>query len=128
MNNGKVYINKWIKSNARHIIAEEFKDNVTDFDDKEISTMENQKESDFIDIEKVKKDTDDVPSNIFQTIIKAGTLIFGIGKSFAQIFGKAVPVIGSLAGMIINGKVIEYDLDKYLEFYGKRLIYKNNEQ
>jgi hypothetical protein len=109
-------IEHFIKKDARETIAKEFHDSLTEFDDHiELS----KKEKEFIDIEQIKKDTSDNPTDVIKTGGKIGSWAFCFLCKFSNYFKYDVPIIGTIAGMTVN-----YDINKYLEFYGRRLVYR----
>ena len=111
-----------LKKDARETIANEFHDNLTEFDDNNIKLSNQEKE--FINIEQISKDTSDKPTDTLNTVGKVSSwLVCYLGK-FSKYFKYGAPIIGTIAGMAISGFVMDYDIDKYLEFYGRRLIYR----
>ena len=61
--------------------------------------------------------------DILKTIRKIGSLFCGLSKLGKYLrFGSGIAE--SVIGAAVSGIVMNYDIDKYLEFYGKRLIYR----
>lgn len=114
-------IEHYMKKSAQNTIAEQFKDDLTDFNDKKNIKISKEEEN-FIDTEGIQKDTSDNPTDTIKTIGKLGSWIFSLfSKSANRLF---VPGIGAIFGSIVSGAVMNYNINKYLEFYGKRLIYR----
>jgi hypothetical protein len=113
---GDMIIQYYIKENAKEKIANIFKDDLIDFEkDNNLS----EKEKNYL--KKVKEDTDDIFGNVSKTFIRAGTIISNI---LLKTISYSVAGVGILAGMIFGGKQMSDDIEGFLEFYGKRLIYR----
>ena len=66
-----------------------------------------------------------MPSDIIKTTTKIGAWLFGGFCKVASLSLRAVGTgIGAIVGSVVSGLVMSYDIDKYLEFYSKRLIYR----
>ena len=113
---GDIIIQSYIKDNAKEKIANIFKDDLVDFD-KDYDLSEKEKNY----LEKVKKDTNDIFGDVSKTFVRAGTIISNIAL---KTISYSVACVGILAGMIIGGKQMTDDIEGFLEFYGKRLIYR----
>ena len=110
-----------LKKEAKEKISKEFDDNLIKFDDKDINLSLEEKNS----IKEIKKDTRDTQSNIIKTILKGGTwAICILVKTIGNLFRFGIPAIGTIFGMIINGYVMNKDINALIEFYGKRLKYR----
>ena len=111
-----------IKKNVQKEIAEILDDDLINLNDKNITLSNDEKN--FIDIEQYKKETSDNPTDITKTFTKiVGLAVSFISKvvTFARI---GAPIIGCFIGSIISGIVMNCDINKYIEFYGKRLVYR----
>ena len=113
---GDMIIQYFIKENAKEKIANIFKDDLIDFD-KDNNLSEKEKKN----LKKVKEDTNDFFGNVSKTVVRAGTIISNI---LLKTISFSVAGIGILVGMIIGGKQMSDDIEGFLEFYGKRLIYR----
>lgn len=113
---GDMIIQYFIKENAKEKIANIFKDDLIDFD-KDNNLSEKEKKY----LKKVKEDTNDFFGNVSKTVVRAGTIISNI---LLKTISFSVAGIGILVGMIIGGKQMSDDIEGFLEFYGKRLIYR----
>lgn len=113
---GDMIIQYYIKENAKEKIANIFKDDLIDFD-KDNNLSEKEKKY----LKKVKEDTDDFSGNVSKTVVRAGTIISNI---LLKTISYSVAGIGILVGMIFGGKQMSDDIEGFLEFYGKRLIYR----
>ena len=115
-----LFIESWVKKNVQKEIAEILNDDLINLNNKNIVLSSEEKS--FIDIEKYRKDTSDKKANIAKTIVKiAGFSAIYFLEAFFRI---GVPLLGTVFGGVTSGLVMNYDINKYLEFYGKRLIYK----
>ena len=70
---------------------------------------------------KVKEDTDDFSGNVTKTLVRFGTIISNI---LLKTVSYSVAGLGILSGMLFGGKQMFDDIEGFLEFYGKRLIYR----
>ena len=113
---GDIIIQTYIKENAKEKIANIFNDDLIDFD-KDYNLSEKEKNY----LEKVKEDTNNIFGNVSKTFVRAGTIISNIAL---KTISYSVACVGILAGMIIGGKQMSDDIEGFLEFYGKRLIYR----
>ena len=117
-----LFVQKEMKKNIQKEIADELNDDLIDLDNSNLNLSE--EEQSFTDIENFKKDTSDIPTNVFKTILKAGSwALCGLSKIISLLKIGGV-VIGGLVGLVVSGVVMNYDINKYLEFYEKRLIYR----
>ena len=113
---GDMIIQSYIKENAKEKIANIFKDDLIDFDnDNNLS----EKEKNYL--KKVKEDTDDFSGNASKTLFRFGTIISNILLKTVSYFFAGLEI---LSGMIFSGKKMIDDIEGFLEFYGKRLIYR----
>ena len=113
-----IYIQYKIKNSAKTTIANKFKDNLIDFDKKDIDKDNGGKEN---DINEIKEKSNDIKSDVLKTLGRVVTIgINVIGKTiFLPISG-----IGILIGVLTGGLVMEYDIKSYLDFYSKRYLYR----
>ena len=113
---GDMLIQSYIKENVKEKIANIFMDDLIDFEqDNNLSEKEKKY------LEKVKEDTDDTSGNISKTLVRAGTIITNI---LLKSISYSLAGIGILSGMIIGGLQMRDDIEGFLKFYGKRLIYR----
>lgn len=111
-----IYIQYRIKKDAKLTIANKFKDNLIDFENKD--TDEAGKENDINDI---KEKSNDLTSDILKTLGRVVTI--GVNVLARTIF---LPVagVGILIGVLTGGLVMNYDIKSYLDFYSKRYLYR----
>ena len=115
---GDLIIQHFLKKNAQEKIAEKFKDNLVDLDninEKELTKEEKQS------IDDVKDKTDDKISDILKTIARFGTIGTNIA---AKTFSYPLAGLGCFIGVVLGGLVMNHDINSYLDFYGKRLIWR----
>ena len=113
---GDMIIQSYIKENAKEKIANIFKDDLIDFDS---DNNLYKKEKNYL--KKVKEDTDDFSGNASKTLFRFGTIISNILLKTVSYFFAGLEI---LSGMIFSGKKMIDDIEGFLEFYGKRLIYR----
>lgn len=117
-----ILIEKKIKKNVQKEIAGELNDELIDLNDNDIKLS--KEEENFFDLEKFKKDTNDVTSNTLKTIGKIGGWLLFVFTKVGIFLRFGFGIVGSAIGAAVSGLVMNYDINKYLEFYGKRLIYR----
>ena len=105
----------FIKESAKKKIAYTFDDNLEDID-KKYSKM-SEKESN--NIKELKDKINDIPSDIIKTLCRFGTLALNLGAKLTFFAGVGVGI-----GFFVGGKVINMDIEAFLDFYGKRFTYR----
>ena len=117
-----LFIESKMKKNVQKEIAEDLNDDLINLNDNNFTISE--EEQSFIDIENFKKETSDKSTDIIKTISKAGAWLFcGLSK-FAKLWRYGSAIVGSVVGAVVSPIVMNYDINKYLDFYGKRLLYR----
>ena len=112
-----IFFQHLIKENAKKKIVKQFDDNLDDLN--KIDSKLSKDETD--DAKKVKEQTNDTKSDVIKTIGR----IFTIGINLVSkisFFASAIP--GIALGVVVGGAVTQYDINKILEFYGKRFVYR----
>ena len=112
-----ILIQQLIKKNAKQKIANKFKDDLIDFNKKNLKLTEKEKYS----LKEIEDKSDDKTSNILKSMGRAVTLGINI---FSKVIILPVAVIGCAMGSIVGGQVMKYDINAYLEFYGNRFLYR----
>ena len=117
-----IIIEKKIKKNVQKEIAEQLNDELINLNDKDIILT--KEEENFLNREQYKKDTGDAPSDTIKTFFKIGSWLFCILPKVGIFLRFAAGIGGSIIGGAISGYIMNKDIDKYLDFYGKRLVYR----
>ena len=112
-----ILLQQLIKKNAKEKIANKFKDDLIDFNEKNLKLTEKEKYS----LKEIEDKSDDKTSNILKSMGRAVTLGINI---FSKVIILPVAVIGCAMGSIVGGQVMKYDINAYLEFYGNRFLYR----
>ena len=71
------------------------------------------------EIDEIKYKFNDIASDIIKPMVRIVTVGFNI---FAKTISIGVAGIGCVIRIITGGLVMNYDINSYLEFYGKRLV------
>ncbi len=111
-----------MKKNVQKEIAEDLNDDLIDLNDNNFKISD--EEQSFIDIENFKKDTSDIPTDSIKTFGKAVSWLFCGFSKMAKFTRYGSAIIGSVVGAVVSPIVMNYDINKYLDFYGKRLLYR----
>ena len=117
-----LYIESKMKKNVQKEIAEDLNDDLINLNDNNFKISE--EEQSFIDIENFKKDTSDKPTDSIKTIGKAVTWLFCGFSKMTKFWRYGSAIVGSVVGAVVSPIVMNYDINKYLDFYGKRLLYR----
>ena len=112
-----ILIQHFIKNNAKKKISEKFDDNLIDLDKKKSFYTQDEKDN----IDEVKNQINDVKSDIFKSIGRAGTIGINI---LTKISFFALAGIGVTVGVVVGGKVTQSDIKALLEFYGNRFVFR----
>ena len=114
---GDIVIQHFIKKNAKEKIANKFGDDVIDFDKKDKKLTEKEKDS----LKEIKDKSNDNTSDILKSLARGFTISFNF---FAKTIFLPIAFIGCGIGIIVGGAVMSYDINAYLDFYGKRFMYR----
>ena len=106
-----------IKENAKKKIAKKFSDSLEDLNKIDSSLSKDEKD----DVEEVKEKTNDVKSDILKSIGRVFYIGFRLLKNISNI---ALALPGIALGVAVGGIVTQYDINKFVEFYGKRFVYR----
>ena len=114
---GDIVIQHFIKKNAKEKIANKFGDDVIEFNKKDKKLTEKEKDS----LNEIKDKSNDNKSDILKSLARGFTLGFNV---FAKTIFLPIAFVGCGIGIIVGGVVMDYDIKAYLEFYGKRFMYR----
>ena len=121
---GDIFIQSWLKKNAKKIIAKHFADELIDFDitDNIKNTSANSEKK---ELEEVKEKTSDIAGDIGKTIGRGATI--GLNLIPKLVVGAAsvgLAGIGLGIGAGMGFYQMKTDVDAYIDFYSKRFLFR----